>query len=108
MSNQPTKAQKVLHGAAGPPGERPPWIDALRAEFRDVVRSELRRERRREAVPEMLDREEAADALGVSTRTLSTLTAAGEVQAVRIKGRVLYSAGALRAYIRRQAGEGAK
>lgn len=114
MSNQRTEPGKVLHGEAEPPDMQAARVEALRAclreelpdLIREAVRSELEAQARREAVPQMLSREEAADALGISTRTLSTLTAAGEVPAVRVKGRVLYAAGTLRAYIRRAAGEG--
>ena len=51
----------------------------------------------------LLTREEAAERLRISTRTLDTMEAAGEIQAVRIRGRVLYHPETLEAYIRRAA-----
>ena len=66
-------------------------LDALRAE-RDPDR--------------LLSREEAADRLNVSVRTLDTLRAAGEIRAVKVKRRVSFHPGALEAYIRRSAEEG--
>lgn len=54
----------------------------------------------------LLSREEAADTLGISLRTLDDMEEAGEIQSVRIRGRVLYAPETLQAYIRRRAGEG--
>jgi excisionase family DNA binding protein len=51
----------------------------------------------------LLPRDDAADRLGISTRTLDTLEAAGEIQAVRIRGRVLYHPDTIDAFIRRAA-----
>jgi len=50
----------------------------------------------------LLTREEAADRLRVSTRTLDDLEASGRLQATRIGRRVLYHADALDAFIRKQ------
>jgi hypothetical protein len=44
--------------------------------------------------------------LGISVRTLDDMEEADEIQAVRIRGRVLYAPETLEAYIRRRAGEG--
>jgi excisionase family DNA binding protein len=54
----------------------------------------------------LLSREEAADRLRISVRTLDDMEAAGEIQPVRIRGRVLYHPEALEAFIRRNAGGG--
>jgi excisionase family DNA binding protein len=55
----------------------------------------------------LLTREEAAERLQVSVRTLDTLRAAGEIRAVKVKRRVRFHPDALQAYIRRAA-EGAE
>jgi excisionase family DNA binding protein len=66
-------------------------IDALRAE-RDPDR--------------LLTRQEAAERLRISVRTLDTLRAAGELRAVKVKRRVRFHPDALDAYVRRNAEEG--
>ena len=65
-------------------------IDALRAE-RDPER--------------LLTREEAAERLRVSVRTLDTLRAAGEIRAVKVKRRVRFHPEAVESYVRRNAEE---
>lgn len=54
----------------------------------------------------LLTREEAADRLRISTRTLDDLEASGRLRAVRIGRRVLYHPATLDAYIRSCTGEG--
>lgn len=66
----------------------------------------LRRKESPEGPDALLSREEAADQLHISTRTLDDMAAVGEIQPVRIRGRVLYHPKALEAYVRRAAGEG--
>lgn len=56
----------------------------------------------------LLTREEAADRLRISTRTLDDLEASGRLQAVRIRRRVLYHPAALAAFIRQQSREGGR
>lgn len=56
----------------------------------------------------LLTRDEAADRLRISTRTLDDIEASGRLQAVRIGRRVLYHPATLDAFIRRQAGEGSQ
>jgi excisionase family DNA binding protein len=59
--------------------------------------------------PSLLDREEAAEKLGVSVRTLDTLEAAGEIEAIRPNGeggRVLYPPQSVELYIERQIARG--
>lgn len=51
---------------------------------------------------QLLTRDEAADYLRISTRTLDDMEEAGEIQAVRIRGRVLYHRETLEAYIQSQ------
>lgn len=50
----------------------------------------------------LFTRDEAADYLRISVRTLDDMEEAGEIQAVRIRGRVLYHQETLEAYVRRQ------
>ena len=49
--------------------------------------------------PLVLDAREAAERLGISTRTLFSLTKAGELPAVRIKRRIFYTMDDLRSFI---------
>lgn len=73
-------------------------------DIRDRIQSlteevrQLRKDRSR-----LMSREEAADRLGISTRTLDDMADAGEIQPVPIRGRVLYSPDTLEAFIQRQA-----
>jgi excisionase family DNA binding protein len=97
----------------------PPSEDSLRGELRALVdglrkevhalREEVQALRRKES-PEgpdaLLTRGEAAERLGISERTLDDMADAGEIQPVRIRGRVLYSPDTLDAFVRRRAGEG--
>ena len=99
-------------------GDSPPE-DSLREQLRALVdglredvqalREEVQALRRKES-PEgpdaLLPREEAAETLGISVRTLDDLAEAGEIQPVRIRGRVLYAPDTLEAFVRRKAGEG--
>jgi excisionase family DNA binding protein len=83
-------------------------IQGLREEVQ-ALRDEVTALRRKEALEgpaALLPREEAAETLGISVRTLDDMEEAGEIQAVRIRGRVLYAPETLEAYIRRRAGEG--
>ena len=81
-------------------------VRGLREEVQ-ALRDEVTALRRKEA-PDgpnaPLPREEAAETLGISVRTLDDLAEAGEIQPVRIRGRVLYAPETLQAYIRRRAG----
>jgi excisionase family DNA binding protein len=64
----------------------------------------LRQERKLQRDPDrLLTREEAAERLQVSIRTLDTLRAAGKLRAVKVKRRVRFHPDALDAYIRRAA-----
>lgn len=76
-------------------------IEVLREEVQ-AVREELR-SLRSEDSGALLTREEAAERLRISTRTLDDMEAAGEIRAVRIRGRVLYHPEVIEAYIRRSA-----
>lgn len=53
--------------------------------------------------PGLLDRDEAADWLGVSTRTLDDLEEAGRISSIRIGRRVLYHPETLQAFVRAEA-----
>lgn len=96
--------------------ETPP---TLRQELRDVVaglrediqalRNDVQALRRKEApdgLEALLSREEAAEVLGISVRSLDDLEASGRIRAIRIEGRVLYSPETLHAFIQSRAGEG--
>jgi excisionase family DNA binding protein len=52
----------------------------------------------------LLDREEAADVLGISVRKLDSLEEAGEIQAIRIGRSVRYHPDVLDRFMRRRAG----
>ena len=54
----------------------------------------------------LVDTREAARLLNISTRTLWTLTARGELPSVRIGRRVLYRVETLREFTQRQEGTG--
>lgn len=56
----------------------------------------------------LLTREEAAERLRISMRTLDDLEASGRLRAVRIGRRVLYNPAALDAFIRQQSREGGR
>jgi len=91
-------------------GELRALVDGLREEVH-ALREEVQALRRKES-PEgpdaLLNRREAAERLGISERTLDDMADAGEIQPVRIRGRVLYAPATLEAFIRRKAGEGRK
>jgi excisionase family DNA binding protein len=73
------------------------------------VRKELHRALRIQEAPDpLLTREEAAECLSVSVRTLDTLIAEGSLPALKIRGCVRIHPDALQAYIRRVAKEGAR
>jgi excisionase family DNA binding protein len=87
-------------------GELLELVDGLTEELRDLQDevTALRRKEAPEGPDALLTREEAADRLGISTRTLGDMADSGELQPVRIRGRVLYDPETLDAYIRRRAG----
>lgn len=83
-------------------------VDGLREEVH-ALREEVQALRRKESPKgpnALLTREEAAERLGISERTLDDMADRGEIQPVRIRGRVLYAPDTLDAFIRRKAGEG--
>lgn len=85
-------------------------VDGLREEvhaLREEVQA-LRQKEPPEGPEALLTREEAAERLSISIRTLDDMADAGEIQPVRIRGRVLYAPDTLEAFIRRKAGEGRK
>lgn len=79
-----------------------PTADLLE-QMRAVMRDELEAARRREAAPALLSMDEAADAIGVSRRTLDTLQAEGEIATLKIGRRRLVPADALRAFVNARA-----
>jgi excisionase family DNA binding protein len=82
-------------------------LHGLREEVQHI-REEVQSIRTRPETDRLLTRDEAADRLRISTRTLDDLEASGRLQAVRIGRRVLYHPDTLDAYIRSQAGEGGR
>jgi len=85
-------------------------VEGLRKEvhgLREEVQA-LRRKESPDGPDALLTRGEAAERLGISERTLDDMADRGEIQPVRIRGRVLYAPETLQAYIRRRAGEGRK
>mgnify|MGYP006271681975 FL=1 len=64
-----------------------------------ALRATIQEQERPPETP-LLTRDEAADYLRISTRTLDAAEAEGEIRAIRIRGRVLYHRDALDAYIR--------
>jgi len=76
-------------------------------ELRDEVTA-LRRKESPEGPEALLTREEAAERLRISTRTLDNMAEAGEIHPVRIRGRVLYHPETLGTYIRSQAEGGSR
>jgi len=91
-------------------GELLELMDGLTEELRDLQDevTALRRKEAPEGPDALLTREEAAERLGISERTLDDMADRGEIQPVRIRGRVLYAPDTLDAFIRRKAGEGRK
>jgi excisionase family DNA binding protein len=98
--------------------DKSPDSTPLSAEIRDVLsclRDEVREvreqvqslltERSVDRDKSLLSREEAAERLGISTRLLDDLADQGEIDPVRIRGRVLYRPDTLHAYVRQDAEE---
>jgi len=100
------KSSSPQEGGPDLQGKLVELIRGLQEEIQNL-RDEVTALRRREAPDgpsRLLPRKEAAETLGISVRTLATIEDAGEIQAVRIRGRVLYDPETLQAYIRRRAG----
>lgn len=108
-----TATEKITSNPNSPPE------NTLRSELRELVeglqeemqalRDEMQSLRRKEApdgLEALLTREEAADQLRISMRTLDDMADAGEIQPVRIRDRVLYHPETIKAYIQRRAGGG--
>jgi excisionase family DNA binding protein len=82
-------------------GKFPPDIDDIRA----AVREELRAARRQEAAPEpLLTKEDAAEVLGLSPRTVDTLIHSGELPSLKVRRRRRIRPADLEAYIAANAG----
>jgi len=73
-------------------------IEALREDLKDE-----KEDSDEDRDPGLLDRDEAADWLGVSTRTLDDLEEAGRISSIRIGRRVLYHPETLQAFVRAEA-----
>lgn len=79
-------------------------LTELRSELQELREevAELRSTRRDS--DQLLTRQEAAECLRISTSTLDDMRDLGEIQATKIRGRVLYHPDTVAAYIRRQTG----
>lgn len=100
-------------GGQGERARRHTELETLLSEVSDQVkalRKELKKSKENERPEDgpLLTREEASDFLRVSTRTLDDMAAAGEIQPVHIRGRVLYHRETLEAFIRRCSREGGR
>lgn len=73
-----------------------------------AIQEQIKRSGSSEEPDPLLTRDEAAERLSISTRKLDDMADRGEIQPVRIGGRVLYAPDTLEAFIRRKAGEGRK
>ncbi len=77
--------------------------DSPRPKLDPLYHSEPRRIQSAPNLPnsplQLLSIPETARALGICIRTLSTIRASGDIQAIRIRGRVLYSIDELNRYI---------
>lgn len=122
QQHEPRKAQpeRMLHSEVDPPDALAAKVEALRACLKEelpqlvkqhvceAVREEFDAARKQPEDGGLLTKEEVADWLQVSPRTVDTLAAGGELRKIKVRGCVRFSPGAVRAYIRRQAaGEGA-
>lgn len=104
------KSNRQENSNSSPPddnllGELRKLVDEIRDEMKELREevTALRRKEAPEGVDLLLTREEAAERLRISTRTLDDMADAGEIQPVRVRGRVLYHPDTLGAYIRQQA-----
>lgn len=66
----------------------------------EALEEQISESPRSDSADVLLTRDEAASHLRISTRTLDTMEAAGEISSVRIRGRVLYHRDALNEFIR--------
>ena len=79
-------------------------LDDLRAVVREELRAQSEAERRREAAPEpLMTKADVAEALGVTERTVDTISAAGDLPKIKVRGCVRFAPAVVRAYIRQQA-----
>lgn len=100
MSNV-ANAKPPGNGQAEKPKERPPWLAELRAEI-SALREEVRSLRGKNG-ESLLTKEDVADRLGVSPRTVDTLAAEGSLRRIKVRGCVRFHPDAVDAYVRRQA-----
>jgi len=110
MPNVPkTDAPRNTDGAAGASllDEVRALLHGLREEIQHI-REEVHTLRTPSETDRLLTRDEAAERLRISTRTLDDLEASGRLQAIRIGRRVLYHPDTLDAYIRSNTGEGGR
>jgi predicted DNA-binding transcriptional regulator AlpA len=81
----------------------PPDLDDIRAAVREELRAQSEAEHRREAAPEpLMTKADVAEALGVTERTVDTISAAGDLPKIKVRGCVRFAPGAVEAYIQRQ------
>ena len=83
-----------------------PALNEIQTAVREAVREEFQSRRASLPSSQLLTKEEVAERLNVSPRTVDTLAAAGELPKVQVRRCVRFTPGAVDAYIRRQAREG--
>lgn len=79
-------------------------LRSLMSEIREEVQALREELLDQPSKTQLLTRQEAADHLRISVRTLDDMEEAGEINAKRIRGRVLYHRETLNAFIQNQAG----
>lgn len=82
-----------------------PLVSGLREEVREL-RQEVEALRRKEDPERLLTKEDAADLLGVSERTVDTLIHSGELQSLKVRRARRIPYRALAAYIERRVNGG--
>ncbi len=98
MSTASQEESRRRSDHSGPDAEIRRELAELRAEM-EALREEVTSNYGKS---DLLTREEAANWLRISTRTLDDMAEAGEIKPVRVRGRVLYHVDTLEAYIRRE------
>lgn len=100
----PMQQNKGDPSSTDPPPEEPlrGQLQALRSEVQ-TVREKVEQLSKGVGSDQLLTRQEAAERLRVSTRTLDDLEASGRITAIRIGRRVLYHPDTLESFVRAQA-----
>lgn len=121
MENEEPPGESTANGHDPPPDEAAalhPLLRSLRADLRREVREAVREEiggrapasnasgnARGDGHARLLTKEDVAERLRCSERTVDTLAAEGSLRKIKIKRLVRFSPEAVEAYIRRQAND---